>query len=183
MNAKQSWRAWKIWIGVALALLLAADIALSAALWHADREGPQSLRNQRDRLATQGKLLKADVERGDKIRSSLPQIGRDCDEFYKDAFLDSRTGYSAISEDLGDLVGKAGLKSSGLSFLRKDVKDRGVTEITIKTAVQGDYPALIKFINGLERSKNFYLLDDLRLESSTTGGIRLNLTLRTFFRT
>jgi len=182
MNTKKSWRAWKIWIGAALALLLAADVALAAVLWQAARD-PQAMRSQRDRLSIQGKLLKADVERGEKIKSSLPQISKDCDVFYKDAFLDSRTGYSAISEDLGDLVTKAGLKSSGLTFLRKDVADHGVTEITIKAGVQGDYPALIKFINGLERSKNFYLLDDLHLESSNTGGIHLNLTLRTFFRT
>lgn len=183
MNAKESWRVWKIWIGAALALLVAADVALAAALWQAGREGPQSLRNQRDRLAIQGKLLEADVERGEKIRESLPQIGTDCDKFYHDAFLDSHTGYSAISEDLGDLATQSGLRSTGLTFGRKDLKDRGVTEITIKSGVQGDYPALIKFINGLERSKNFYLLDELHLESSTTGGIRLNLTLRTFFRT
>lgn len=183
MNTTQSWRVWKIWIGAALALLLAADAALAVALWQAGREGPQSMRNQRDRLAIQAKLLKADVERGEKIRSDLPQTGKDCDTFYKEAFLDSRTGYSAISEDLGDLVSKAGLRSSGLNFARKDVKDRGVTEITMKTTVQGDYPALIKFIGSLERSKNFYLLDDLRLDSSSTGGIHLSLTLRTFFRT
>jgi Type II secretion system (T2SS), protein M subtype b len=182
MNTKQSWRVWKFWIGSALALLLAADVALAAALWQAARD-PQAMRSQRDRLAVQGKLLRADVERGEKIRASLPQIGKDCDAFYHDDFLDSRTGYSAISEDLGDIVSKAGLRSSGLTFTRKDVPDRGVTEITIKTGVQGDYPALIKFINSLERSKNFYLLDDLHLESSNTGGIRLNLTLRTFFRT
>ncbi|HXZ12265.1 MAG TPA: GspMb/PilO family protein [Candidatus Sulfotelmatobacter sp.] len=183
MNTKQSWRVWKIWIGAGLALLVMADVALAAVLWQAGREGPQSLEAQRDRLATQGKLLKADVERGEKIRNSLPEIGKDCDKFYNEAFLDSRTGYSAISEDLGDLAAQSGLKSSGLVFTRKELKERGVTEITIKTGVQGDYPSLIKFINGLERSKNFYLLDDLRLESSTTGGIRLNLSLRTFFRT
>ena len=127
MNTKQSWRVWKIWIGAGLALLVMADVALAAVLWQAGREGPQSLEAQRDRLATQGKLLKADVERGEKIRNSLPEIGKDCDKFYNEAFLDSRTGYSAISEDLGDLAAQSGLKSSGLVFTRKELKERGVT--------------------------------------------------------
>lgn len=49
--------------------------------------------------------------------------------------------------------------------------------------LDAEYPAIIQFINGLERSKNFYLLDSLRLTSASTGGIRLDLDLHTFFRT
>jgi hypothetical protein len=54
----------------------------------------------------------------------------------------------------------------------------------MKTTVEGDYPALIQFIHALERSKNFYLLDNLTLASGgSTAGVKLNLDLRTFFRT
>ena len=44
---------------------------------------PSTLRAQRDLLATQAKLLKADVKRGEQIRASLPQVGKDCDAFYE----------------------------------------------------------------------------------------------------
>jgi hypothetical protein len=63
------------------------------------------------------------------------------------------------------------------------VKGRGVDQITIKASVQGGYLGLIQFVNGLERSKKFYLLDDLHLDSSNTGEVRLNLELRTYFGT
>jgi hypothetical protein len=75
------------------------------------------------------------------------------------------------------------VKTPGFSFRQKDVKDRGVTEISISTSVDADYPAVIQFINGLERSKNFYLVDDLRLGSATAGAIRLEIQLHTYFRT
>ena len=42
---------------------------------------------------------------------------------------------------------------------------------------------MIKFINGLEQSKNFYLLNDLHLTSANAGMIKLQLDLRTYFRT
>jgi hypothetical protein len=48
--------------------------------------------------------------------------------------------------------------------------------------MQGAYPSLVSFINGLERSKSFYLLDSLSLDSSTDGLLKLNLELRTYFR-
>jgi hypothetical protein len=76
------------------------------------------------------------------------------------------------------------LRSSGIAFHEKEVKGRGVVEVDISDTVEGDYPAIIQFINGLERSKYFYLLSDLKLGSASTGGgIRLNLELRTYFRT
>ena len=48
---------------------------------------------------------------------------------------------------------------------------------------EADYPAVIQFINGLERSKYFYLLDDLQLGSASSGAIRLQIGLHTYFRT
>jgi Tfp pilus assembly protein PilO len=176
-------RNWKTAVGVVLAILLLADAALIFVLWQAAREGPQAMRAQRDRLAVQEKLLKADIERGDKIRASLPQIGKDCDAFYHDNFIAASNGYSAIEADLGQLTTKAGLKSTGFAFRQKEVKLHGVTEISITTSISGDYPAIIRFINDLEHSKNFYLLDNLHLDSAAAGGIHLNLDLRTYFRT
>lgn len=183
MTIKPTWQAWKIWAGVALALVLALDLALAGYLWHASSEQPQSLRAQRDQLVLEAKKLRADVDRGNKIKASLPQAGKDCDSFYQQSFLDSATGYSKIEADLGEIASKSGVKISGYTFKQKEVKDRGVTEIQIKTNLDADYPAVIQFINGLERSKNFYLLDSLHLTSASTGGLKLDLNLHTFFRT
>ncbi len=178
-----SWRKWKTVISVTLGVLVVLDLALIFALWQSSREAAESLRSQRDRLALHAKELKGDVERGQRIQASLPQIGKDCDAFFHAKFLEAGTGYSAIVADLGELINKSGLKSSGLTFQQKEQKDHGVVEVGIKAAVQGDYPSLIRFINDLEHSKNFYLLDNLHLDSGGTGGIRLSLDLRTYFRT
>jgi hypothetical protein len=174
---------WKKLTGIALGLLLAADIGLGVFLWQSYREGPESMSAQRDLLATQAKLLAADVARGEQIRASLPQIGDDCDRFYRQWFLDGASGYSAIETDLAAIARKAGVKTSGFTFKQEEVKGRGVTQVLISTGVDADYPAVLEFINGLEHSKNFYLLGDLRLDSVTTGGIRLDLELHAYFRT
>ena len=47
----------------------------------------------------------------------------------------------------------AGVRTSGFTFKQTPVKDRGVTEISITTGVDADYPSIIKFITlrfGLE---------------------------------
>jgi Type II secretion system (T2SS), protein M subtype b len=184
MIPKITWSGWKIWTTAVIALVLALDLGLAGYLWHASLQQPQTLRAERDNLIRQAKLLREDVDRGEKIRASLPQTGKDCDAFYHDAFLDASSGYSRIESDLGAIAADSGVKISGYTFNQKEVKDRGVTEIQISTSVDADYPSVIRFINGLERSKNFYLLDKLQLASASTGGgIRLDLSLHTYFRT
>jgi hypothetical protein len=183
MTLKPTLNAWKIAVGIALALVLAADLGLAGYLWHMSSEEPLQLKVERDKLELQAKKLRADVDRGEKIRASLPSAGKDCDNFYQQSFLDSTTGYSRIESDLGEIAGKSGVKISGYTFKQKDVKDRGVTQIQITANLDADYPSVIQFINGLERSKNFYLLDGLRLAAVSTGGLRLELDLHTFFRT
>jgi Tfp pilus assembly protein PilO len=183
MNRQRPWRAWKKVIGYSLVALLAVDLGLIFILWQSSREGVEDMRAQRNRLETEAKLLQADVARGEKIRASLPAVGKDCDGFYRDAFLDSAVGYSSIESDLGEIASKAGLKTTSINLSQKEVKSRGVTQVVITDSVEGDYPAIIHFINGLERSKYFYLLNDLRLDSASTGGINLRLELRTYFRT
>ena len=182
MMRNGDWQRWKKWTGIALGVLLAADLGLGSFLWAAAREGPQAMRARRDRLEVQAKLLRADLDRGEKIRRSLPQAGKECEDFYQQAFLDASTGYSRIEADLSSIASKAGVRTSGFAFKQKEVKDRGVTEISIGTSVDADYPAVIQFINGLERSKNFYLLDGLQLASASAGAIRLQLQLHTYFR-
>jgi Tfp pilus assembly protein PilO len=180
---KNSWSRGKIAIGLALAALLAMDAALLYVRWQGAHEAPYEMRAQRDRLQAQAKLLRADVQRGEKIRDSLPKVGKDCDAFYHESFLDPKFGYSEIESDLGAIAQKAGLKTSAITFREKALKDHGVTEIGISTSVEGSYNSILHFISGLEQSKKFYLLNDLRLDSATTGGIRLRLELQTYFRT
>jgi Type II secretion system (T2SS), protein M subtype b len=174
---------WKLWTSLALGALLAVDLGLAVFLWQGGREDPSALRVDREHLALQAKLLRADVERGEKIRASLPKAGRECDDFYRDSFLGADTGYSQIESDLAAIARETGVRASGFTFGRTEVKQRGATEIKISATVDADYPSLVRFINGLERSKNFYLLDSLKLTSAETGSIRLALELHTYFRT
>jgi Tfp pilus assembly protein PilO len=179
----RQWQTWKFLVAGGLVLLLAVDLGLAIFLWQSGQRDPETLRSERDRLAIQAKLLKADVQRGQQIRAALPQTGKDCDAFYKQTFLDASSGYSHIESDLDAIAAQAGVKTSGYSFKQTPVKDRGVTEVTISTSVAADYPSIIHFINGLERSKNFYLLDNLHLATATLAGIHLDLELHTYFRT
>ena len=186
-----SWQLLKKVIIGALVILLVADLGLLYVRWQNSRENEAAMRAERDRLQLTAKALKGDVERGQRIRESLSGVTKEYDSFYKTDFESAADGYSKIEGDLDAIALKAAVKSSGVSFEQKEVKGRGVDEIKISDTVEGDYSSIIKFISGLEQSRYFYLLSDLKLDSDLSAAqgsanpgalIRLHLELRTYFR-
>jgi Tfp pilus assembly protein PilO len=165
-----------------LAVILAADLVLLGVNWELDRS-PHVQPTDLNRLSMLEKSYRADNARLERFRAELPADEKQWDEFFSTHFHPSRAGYSAISDDLGELSRTAGLHSDSINFRQHAPDSRGLMEVEISTAVEGDYDSLIQFLNKLEHSDNFYVLDSLSLASSSGGKIRLNLQLRTYFRT
>ncbi len=173
---------WKQWVRAALVLVLAADAVLLYANWSSTDAVSKAAAAQLNPLRTQEKLQGADVRRVAAIRDRLSEVQRTADKFYGDEFQTAGTGYSTIIGDLNNISKAAGLRAANVAFKERALETRGVTEITASATVEGEYVSVVRFINGLERSKNFYLLDSLTLASSAGGSIKLNLQLRTYFR-
>lgn len=165
-----------------LAVVLAGDVVLLGLNWRLN-SSPHIQTTDLNRLSMLEKQYHADNARLERFRAELPADEKEWDSFFTTHFHPATAGYSAISEDLGQLSTSAGLRSDNISFHQHSPDARGLMQIDISTAVEGDYESLIQFLNKLEHSDNFYVLDSLSLASSSAGKLRLNLQLRTFFRT
>jgi hypothetical protein len=169
----------------ALALLIAADVAFAVYSWQmgsSPREN-QDLADQTRQL----KILQADVERAKGIQSSMPTIQADCDKFEHSLFAAS-TGYSAATADLDGLAKKATAQVQDLSFKQQEIAARNLTSVEITASVVGNYSSVVRFVNGLQRSENHYILEGLTLggDNQNTGPnspIKVTLHLLTYFRT
>jgi hypothetical protein len=170
---------------VALGVFFAADAAMVAFSIRAasTTDSPQR------QLATQAglvKLLRADVKRAREIELAFPKTQQDCQTF-EDSLLPADTGYSLVSEELQDLSKNAGLQITSLSFHPKDGISHGVKEVALDAAIGGDYKSVVRFLNGLQRSKNHYVVDDLTLanergDAGSQTDVRVNLHLRSYFK-
>lgn len=165
-----------------LAAVLLVDAVLIGVQWRLNSSThvqPGDL----NRLGMMEKQYRADNVRLERFKAELPADEKQWDEFFTTHFHPAGAGYSAISEDLGDLSRAAGLRADAISFHQHLPDTRGLMQVDITTAVEGDYDGLIQFLNKLEHSDNFYVLDSLALASSSQGKLRLNVQLRTYFRT
>lgn len=163
-------------------VLLAADVILLGVTWRLSIS-PHVQAGDLKRLEMLEKSYRADNARLERFRRELPADEKDWDAFFTSHFQPAGMGYSAVSEDLGQLSSSAGLHSDTITFHQHNPDARGLMQVDIATAVEGDYDSLIQFLNKLEHSENFYVLDSLTLASNSAGKLRLNLQLRTYFRT
>ena len=165
-----------------LIVILGMDVLLAGVNWRLN-QSPRVPASELRRLELLEKSYRADNARLEKFRAELPGDEKQWDTFFTTHFRPAGAGYSAVSEDLGELSGSAGLRTDTITFHEHNPDARGLVEVEISTAVEGDYESLISFLNKLEHSENFYVLDSLALASNSAGKLRLNLQLRTYFRT
>jgi Tfp pilus assembly protein PilO len=165
-----------------LIVILALDVILLGVNYKLN-EGPRIAPDEVRRLELMEKSYLADNARLSKFRAELPADEKQWDEFFTTHFRPAGVGYSAVSEDLGQLSHSAGLHTDTIAFHQHSPDARGLMEIDITTAVEGDYESLVNFLDKLAHSDHFYVLDGMSLASSSAGKIRLNIQLRTYFRT
>jgi len=170
---------------VGLGLLLAADLTLAGYSLQAST----ALRTPMAQLDADSHklgLLNADIERAEKIRHDLPATVADCNRFDA-SLLPASTGNSAITAELDELAKKSGLQIQGLALRHKELAGRNITQVDLDTTVSGGYANIVKFMNNLQRSQNFYIVESLNLQAEGQGGgpggMRIGLHMRTYFRT
>lgn len=166
----------------ALGVIVLADLMLIGMQWKLN-SSPHVQPAELNRLSMLEKQYRADDTRLDRFRTELPADEKQWDEFFTTHFHPAGAGYSALSEDLGNLSRSAGLRSDAIQFHQHAPDARGLMQVDITTAVEGDYDSLVQFLDKLEHSDNFYVLDSMALASSSPGRLRLNVQLRTYFRT
>jgi hypothetical protein len=166
-----------------VALLIVADVALAAYSWHLSNSpntSPQQLADENRKL----KLFQADVATAEKSAANFPQTVKDCDKFESN-LPQAASASSTIDGELDDVSKKAGVQLTDIKFTDKQVEGRNITQREMDASISGDYTSVVRFLNGLQKALNHYVVDslDLGTESSSPNLIRVKLHMRTFYRT
>jgi Tfp pilus assembly protein PilO len=166
-----------------VALLLVADVALGVYSWRLSR-GPKTTAQSMDVEAHNLRRLKADIEEAEKVEANFPKTVKDCDKFEQSLPLAANAS-STIEAELGEASKKSGAQLTGVVLHDKDVASRNITERLMDATVSGNYENVVRFLNGLQKSPNFYVVDSLELTSDATtpNVLRVTMHMRTFFRT
>jgi type IV pilus assembly protein PilO len=109
-----------------------------------------------------------------KVELSRKQI----DTFYEKRVPPS---YSAILEQLGQLQSKSGVRLARGGYTQAPGSG-DLTEIRMDFGLSGDYTAIMRFINGLECSRTFFIIRAMNLAGQQGGMVNLRLQVSTWLR-
>jgi type IV pilus assembly protein PilO len=162
--------------GVALLLILNLVLGVRLFLaWSTLRAaGPEQLQQQQ--ITYRALQLEMSPLRG------LPQKV-DLSRTQADAFYGARfpSEYSTISATINDLATKNSVRLTNLAYTPRPAL-AGLAELRLDASLSGEYAPLMHFINGLERSKTFFLISGLTLTGQQGGLVNLRLRLITYLQ-
>ena len=159
-----------------LGLLLILNLFLGVRLliaWNTLRDsGPEQLEQQQSAYRTLDLEMRPLRGLPEKVGVARKQAG----QFFEARFP---TGYSTISSAVGDLAAKNNVRLTRVSYVQTPAIP-GLAEVRLDANLSGEYEPLMHFINGLERSKTFFLINGLTFTGQQAGLVNLRLRLTTY---
>lgn len=160
--------------GVLVLLCLYLGVRLYMVSGNTGTQGDQAIVVEQSRVAAAN--LAAEKLRG--VDSKLQASDTEAQKFYTDRLP---YAYSDVAAAIGTLAKDSNVRWSRASYVQT-APTNGVTELRIDGAVTGDYVSVAHFINAMERSKSFFLIENLALTGAQGGLVNLQLRIGTYIR-
>jgi Tfp pilus assembly protein PilO len=164
---------------IAVIAMAAVDVVSIIILLSPLVGSEESRKQEMQQLQTELRQKTRQVEPLRGLDKKVVLASQEIDAFYRDR-LPSRE--STISEELGKLASQSGVKIGQAKYDTKESQEVGLTPFFIEATCQGDYLQLMRFINGLERDKTFFIVNSVVLGDAQGGSVKLQLKLETYLR-
>ncbi len=154
--------------------LLAAVIYFSPLVGSADSRR-QELNHLQTELTVKTRQVAPLQNLPQKVVVASKQIG----DFYKKRFPAQD---SQIPTDFGKLAAANGVTIEQAKYPVKESGPGGLQRVEIEADLAGNYTALAKFINSLERADTFFIINSITLGGQPQGAVKLNVKLETYLK-
>lgn len=178
-----------------VAACLVLDLALAAFLlspWSPSKSAGEQRLND---LTLQYQTLAAKVKALDRLQSHIHVSQRQIDKLQKTSMPAERELSSTVLTEVHRIAGDSRVAAEGMSFKPDQKAHEGLRKVEMTVLVTGDYASVVQFINGLERSPIFFVIDGVSATmqnsnqgqvapgATAAGAIHLLVTLETYEQT
>ena len=153
-------------------------LAAAATLYFSSRSG-QEQQQEFDSIRNQVQNRMKVVIPPTAVQGRVEQARAQIDDFYKTRLANEP---SAVYVELGKLAAANRVRMSGAKYDLSETELPNVQMMSIEATLSGSYVDTIKFINALERSKMFFIVDGVGLDEQQGGGVHLSVKLETYVR-
>ena len=185
MPSAASWKEPKVLVRIALGLLLLANLVVAGIAFNVFSPSPEALEQD---LNAANVRLHADQARLTRSRMLATNVGKgksESDTFLATYFTNRRTTYSTILNEITETAKNAGLKTQEGTIAPLDPIEGSddLSMMTISINVEGTFPQFVKFINLVDRSPRFLIIESMQMTPQPKGDlINSNLKFHAFIK-
>jgi hypothetical protein len=164
------------WIGFTVLLVLVIGLSVRFGLDWAATSG-----NSANALAAkqvQWKALDYETSPLRGLDKRVTQSREQMQEFYSKRIP---ANYSSIAARIGELALKGPVRLSRVQYTQ-DPPGPELTGISMDAGITGEYPQIMRFVNGLERDQTFFVIRALSLTGQQGGLVNLRLKVSTWMK-
>jgi hypothetical protein len=175
----------RVMMRVLIGVLLAANLAMAVVAFKPFGGSADDLRAQQASLQAQLIKLQLNVEANKKKVENVQIAREQGDQFLTKYFMDERTTSSQIDDELLKDSQSSGIKQLPASYEREPIEGSDSLEmLNITQGLEGTYENLTKYINLLDKSPRFMIVDGMETTAPLQNGKMLSITIkiRTFAR-
>ncbi|MFN0166772.1 MAG: hypothetical protein ACKV22_10110 [Bryobacteraceae bacterium] len=168
----------------ALGTLLVLDIAAALFLFKPWGGSAEDLTNTRARLEQQLLRNRRSLTSSKQVLEKVEKGRTEGEKFLSQYIMDARTAYSTVIGELDEAAGKASIKIKDSQFSVEPVDGSDtIGMMTISANYEGEYPNLTQFVNLVDRSPKFLIMDTVQATPQTQGqAINVTMKLNVFIR-
>ncbi len=170
----------RVMIRAGLGVLLAANLVAAAIVFKPWASSIEELQRQESSLRQQVRQRETALDRLRTIVNKVEAARTDGDKFEQSYLLSKRSMASALAQELVETAQKAGMRQKETTFSFEPVEGSDtLTKVTITGIYEGTYADLMHFLNLLDRSGRFLIIESLGAapqQSGMTLGVTMKLS-------
>lgn len=150
-------------MGVVAAVLLVVNLVAAAYAFHLFGSSPAEVAQQLQERKQELAAARARLALTRQVSGKVQKARGEGDQFLTVYMTPRRTTYSQVYAEIQDAAEKSGMKWKEGTFSPPDpVKgSEDLSMISLSVSFEGQYPNLLKFVNLLDRSKRFLIMESL----------------------
>ena len=160
--------------------LLVANLAAAIVAFHPFGGGADDLRREQQSLSAQLSQLQSRITTSKRLVDKVQTARTQGDKFLSEYFTDEPTTSAIILAELTDLAKQAGIRMGTAQWNRDQIEGSDTLQmLTTQVGFEGTYANLMKFVNLLDKSPRFMIIESMQAAApQQQGGQALNVTLK-----
>jgi hypothetical protein len=174
----------RVSVRAALGALLLFNVIAALVLFRPWGGSADDLERRLDSMRALLPVQQAALARTKILVEKVQKARAEGDRFMTQYMLDERTAYSSVLGELDHDATQVGLKPRESQYNVEPIDGSDTLGMmTISANYEGPYPNLTKFINELDRSKQFLIIESLQASPQPVGqAVNVNFKLNTFVK-